>query len=360
MPGPHLEKADNGKWYVHWTEGRRSRRVSARTEDRSVAEHFLATLILTSAEQQVAKSPVHTVAELWSLYYEARISKFAAAKDTARFSWNRLEPHFGNLKLSHVNQAVVDAYERDRKKPRKGLCGSKMVTIPGAQSGTIRRELAALKACFGWCADPRIKIISKTDVPAFALPADGEPRDRWLKMHELQSLFTAAGALRRGKRLSRGERFLWLALETSARKSAICELTWDRVDFETGMIHYDVPGRVKTKKRRTSVPISKALRPVLERALDERTGPYVLDNTAEVWKAIAAIAEHAAVDGVSPHVLRHTAATHMARRGVPLWIVANILGNSLGMVEKVYAKHCPQAMAAAVEKISGGVLETTE
>ncbi len=126
------------------------------------------------------------------------------------------------------------------------------------------------------------------------------------------------------------------------------------------MIHYDVPGRIKTKKRRASVPISKALRPVLERALAERTGPYVLDNTAEIWKAIAGIAEAARVEGVSPHVLRHTAATHMSRRGVPLWIVANVLGNRLNMVEKVYAKHCPQAMADAVEHISGGVLETVE
>src|SRR5690606_28077362 len=133
----------------------------------------------------------------------------------------------------------------------------------------------------------------------------------------------------------------------------------------------DVPGRKKTKKSRATVPISKALRPVLERAYEERTFTvpararkpaqtrtmtHVLDNGARVWSMIQLIAieagfggkrpkvlrtEKPKATGISPHVLRHTAATHMARRGVPLWIIAKILGNSVRMVEKVYAKHAP-------------------
>jgi integrase len=51
--------------------------------------------------------------------------------------------------------------------------------------------------------------------------------------------------------------------------------------------------------------------------------------------------------------MRHTAATHMARRGVPLFIIAKALGNSLQMVEKVYSHHSPDDLRAAVEAISG-------
>lgn len=360
MSGPRLEKADNGVWYVHWTEGRRSRRISTRTKDLRAAKAFLGTWLLIDGENREQDNGRNaTVSDLWAAYSEKHVAR-TAAPATARFSWNNLQPFFGHLKLSEVTQAKVEDYEAHRARPHKGLRGSLPVVIDGAQPATVRRELATLMACFNWCADPKRRIISKADVPAFSLPDNGEPRDRWLRLPEVQKLLKAAAELRVGPRLSRGERFLWLALETAARKSAICELTWDRVDFETGVIHYDVPGRKKTKKRRSSVTISKALRPLLERAYAERATDFVLDNASEVWKIVHTIAEHAGVADVSPHVLRHTAATLMARRGVPLWTVSNILGNSLVMVEKVYAKHCPEAMAAAVEMISGGVLEAAE
>jgi integrase len=173
--------------------------------------------------------------------------------------------------------------------------------------------------------------------------------------------------------MTRAERFLWIALETAARKQAILDLTWDRVDFETNTIHFDVPGRARTKKRRAAVSISSALRPVLERAYKERIGDLVLDNKAAVWKSIQVAAIKAGFSdqpivrgakpratGISPHVLRHTAATHMARRGVPLWKIAQVLGNTLAMVEKVYAKWTPDDPAGTVDMISGGVLEAAE
>jgi integrase len=151
-----------------------------------------------------------------------------------------------------------------------------------------------------------------------------------------------------------------LALETASRKTAICELTWDRVDFETNVIHYDVPGRKKTKKRRASVPISSSLRPALERMKNEqdpKPSDLVMIEPTDPIGLVWRVAEHAGLEDVSPHVLRHTAATHMARRGVPLWKIAKILGNSAGMVERVYAKHCPDDLREAVDSITGGAVE---
>ena len=188
-------------------------------------------------------------------------------------------------------------------------------------------------------------------------------------------MLDAAARLRRGPRLSRGERFLWLALETAGRKQALLDLTWDRVDVETNMIDLDVPGRRRTKKRRAFLPISKALRPVLERAFDERGNDRVLDNGGAVWAAIQHIVVEAGLagkrkplkrgqkpkaTGISPHVLRHTAATHMARRKVPLYLIAAILGNSVKMVTDVYAKYAKDDLQEAVDTISGGVLEPAE
>src|SRR5690606_5327457 len=77
------------------------------------------------------------------------------------------------------------------------------------------------------------------------------------------------------------------------------------------------------------------------------------DSPSAIYTTLKAAAERAGLDGVHPHVLRHTAATHMARRAVPLWVIANLLGNSLAQVEKVYAKWQPDFGRQAVETIGG-------
>jgi integrase len=288
-----------------------------------------------------ADSP--SVADLWAIYVERHVQKNVSAPETLDWSWKNLEGHFGRRKPAQIGQDHIDQYE-DRRK--RGVIGRR------ATSGTIRRELNALQACLNWCADPKRKILRHEDLPAFDLPAENAPNDRWLREDEIDRL-KAAAAGPAGRRMSRGERFLWLALETAGRSEAIRELTWDRVDFETRTIDLNKPGRRRTKKRRAVVPISKALEPVLRRMHDERIGDMVLDSDAEVRKPLCTIAKRAGVVEVTPNVLRHTAATHMARRGVPLFLIAKVLGNSLAMEERVYAHHCPDDLRIAVDKISG-------
>lgn len=352
-----LQQADNGFYYVHWIEGRRTKRVSTRTKDLVAAKAFLAQWLTLDASATPASAL--PVADLWAAYDAKHIQREAASTATASQSWARLAPHFGALTPRQITQDVVDAYVEKRVSGALGRA---------SKPQTARRELVALRACLNWCADPKRRLLDPADLPLFDLPPEGAPRDRWLRQDEIKRLLDAAATLRGGERLSRGERFLWLALETAGRKQALLDLTWDRVDFETGVIHLADPSRRETKKRRASVPMSKALRPVLERAYAERTGPLVLDNKGEVWATVQIIAEAAGfgsspaprsagqkpkATGVSPHVLRHTAATHMARRGVPLWKIAKVLGNTLAMVEKVYAKHAPDDLREAVDRITG-------
>ena len=352
MSIPHLGKADNGVYYARWTEGRRSKRTSMGTREAAQATTNFAQWILMGGPSQQPAEPakVFTVAGLWAAY---EVGHWIVATDTLRWTWKNLEAHFADMLICDVADAVP-AYIAKRE---RGLIGKP------SKSATVRRELAALRACFNWCADRksgRKPMIGAMDVPCFNLPADSEPRDRWLRDDESKRLLDAAAEARGDGRLSRVERFLWLALETGGRKQALLDLTWDRVDFETNVIHLALPGVRQTKKRRASVPISKALLPVLERAHAERTGDRVLDSGAEVWAAVQSVARRAGLaltvagaTGISPHVMRHTAATNMARRGVPLWKIGKILGDGLATVEKTYAKHCPDDLREAVDMISG-------
>ena len=349
MSAPRLKRDTiTGIQYIHWTDGSRSKRVSTGERDDGKAQIFLANWMLVKHSAPAELASEFRVRDLWEVY---RSKHEVAGAETRAYIWKNLEAHFGDLRITAISDAVVEDYQVKRERGHIGR---------PSRPSTIRRELSALRACFNWCAHRKRKLIPKEHVPAFDLPPDGEPRDRWLRKDEIQKLLDTAARRRVGHRLSRAERFLWIALETAARKQAALDLTWDRVDFETGMIDFNVPGRKKTKKKRTVVPMSTALRPVLERAFAERKNNFVFDHDGEIAKTIKRVAIEAGVAGVSPHVLRHTAATHMARNGVPLWMIAGILGNSIAMIEKVYAKHCPDGLRDAVNLISGGALEPAE
>lgn len=350
MPSYNLRQHDNGTFYIHWTEGRRSKRESTSQTEKAAAQIYLGEWLKGEKENRTGAAPTYLVSDLWNLYYTRHLEKNAMDAGSADTCWNNLKVHFGALMLPEVTIDNVEQYIALRQKGAIGSC-------PGAP-GTIRGELSRMKTCFNWHANPKRATIGAADVPLFDLPEGSPARHRWLRAEEIKRLMASVVEWRVDGRLSRVERFLWLALETAARLTAILELTWDRVDFDLNTITYNVPGRRITKKRRATVPISAALRPILLRAYAEREGDLVCDYAAakSVWRVMQAVAKHAKVDDISPHVMRHTAATHMLRNGVPIWYVAKILGDTVASVEKVYGHHVPDELAAAaVDAIYGRV-----
>lgn len=315
---------DNGTFYIHWTEGRRSRRVSTRQKDVASAQAFLDAWLKMESTGGAASL---TVDELYEIKYPDPSPRIAAA-------WTHLGAALGDKAVSELTVSDEARYIAARRKA-------------GIAPATIRVEVATFRAVLNHAV--RQRIISADDVPPFGpLPPDSPPRDRWLKDDEVDRLFAAA------KENRRVWLFLNLALETGARRTAICDLRWDQVDWQTGVIHYLPPGVAQTRKRRASVPMSKRLRHVMEAAGAERgNDPYVIGRGGRINEALRLVAQRAGVSGVTPHVLRHTAATRMARRGVPLWLIAKVLGNTVEQVEKTYAKHAPDMLVSAVEAISG-------
>jgi integrase len=69
--------------------------------------------------------------------------------------------------------------------------------------------------------------------------------------------------------------FIALALNTAARSGALLELTWDRVDLASGVIHL---GHSNGNKRRGIVPINNSLRRMLEQARSAATCRFVVDH----------------------------------------------------------------------------------
>lgn len=342
MATPVLKAAKNGQFYAFWSENRRSKRKSMNTTDRREAEKKFGHWLMLGGASAAPQAAQLTVSWLWPIY-ERKHLMFSANPGAERAKAKNVLVFFGHVTAEEIDQDMLDAYVKARTAGNVGRPST---------LGTVRKELVMLRACFNWHASPdrgKAWLLRVADVPRFRLPEASPPRDRWLTTEEIARLLDVAG-----RHSEIMDLFIRLALETAARKTAIRELTWDRVDFETGMVHFAVPGRRQTSKKRVSVPISAALRKVLEKA--SRCAiyrPTVIPKTVDVDYFMRVIVFQAGLEGVSPHTLRHTAATHMARRGVPLFYIAGVLGNSLAVVEATYAKHCPGELLAAVNAISG-------
>lgn len=317
--------AANGFWYIHWSEGRRSCRASTRKKTLAEAQAFFDEW-LTMEATEAEFNAVPTVAELWTAKYGGDMP------DRVEAAWRHLEPVFGHLRPAQVTDRLERQYGKDR----------------GVAPSTLRLELSLLRSV--WNHAVKKRTLSINDTPALGpLPEQSPPRDRWLSAEETARVLAAA------PEMSRVWRFIWIASETAARRTAIQDLRWSQVDFEVGVIHFLPPGAKQSRKRKASVPISSRLRPVLERMHEARTDEWVIGGGGKINEALRAVGTRAKVDGVTPHVFRHTAATRMAREGVPLWIIANILGNTVEQVEKVYAKYQPEMARAAIDMISKGM-----
>lgn len=315
----------NGVWYIFWSENRRSKRTSTGQKEEAAADAFLDEWLKLDGEEA---SDDLTCSDLWELKYGDKVPG-----DGDYYVREAVLPYFGDMLPRDVTPQVEARYKAQRN----------------VAASTLRKELSMLRATWNHAVNKKGIPFTVNDLPDMdPLPAPSPPRDRWLRDAEVERLLAAA------EKGSRVWAFLHIALEAPARRTAIQELTWaDNIDWDIGVIHFLKPGQKQTRKRRASVPISDRLRPVLEYMLEHKKDPYVIGAGARINGAVHRVATAAKVEGVTPHVLRHTAATRMARAGVPLWLIAKVLGNTVEQVEKVYAKHSPEMLVDAVNAISG-------
>ena len=317
-----------GNFHIIWTEAGRPRRLSTRTGDAAQAEAFLARFIAGFEDPPPPPGP--TLAQILDAYARDRIPEGIASPDTLRNSCKQVTAILGGIEPWHLSQATVRRYAKARQ-------------AEGRRPATVLRELGTLRAALHWAV--RERWIDRA--PVFRMPlAVPAARDRWLTKAEAGCLLAACTAPH--LRL-----FVLLALTTAARRQAIAELTWDRVDLDAGLIDYG-PGR--RRKRRAIVPITDRLAEALAQARGVATTDYVVEfrvrPAGNLKKSFAAACTRASLIGVTPHTLRHTAATWMVIDGVPLEEVARFLGTTKAMVEEVYGKHSPEYLRRAAKALS--------
>lgn len=301
-------------FYAYWRDGGRPRRTALRTKDREAAERRLIDL------ERSLRTKASTVAEIIAAYIADKRGNPGAER--ARYAKLRLEPVFGHLRPDQVDRALCRAYVQQRRRAK-------------AQDGTIIKELSVLRAALRWHDRATPAIVE--------LPPQPPPRSRHLTRDQYRALRDAAAS-------PHIRLFIVLAYTTAGRASAILELTWDRVDFERGVIRLGL-GESRAKGR-AAVPMTDSARAELAKAkpaaLTEHVIEYAGRPVASVKTGFAHAAAAAELPWCSPHVLRHTAAVHMAEGGVPMSEIAQYLGHSSAAVTyRVYARYSPDYLRRA-------------
>jgi len=334
MPDYRLDRpVINGRrtdvWYVVWSEGRRSRRRSTGSSDKVVARRFLAQY----AALGEAPPQRFVVSDLCDAYLKDREADPKVAYPKAiRNALGHIKGYFGDLPPEMISPATVNIYVRSRRQA-------------GVMDSTISKELRFLRQALKFGVTH--KWIDRE--PEIKLPGEGEARDRYLSREEFARLWFHSSPLHLRV-------FLALAISTAARGKNILALTWDRVDFDAGMVRY-AKGESANKKT-APVPMNAPLRAVLLAASKARgKSGYVVEwegrRVKSVRRAYERACRLAGLEDAHRHDLRRTAASWALQGGASFDEVATMLGDSVEITRKHYAMFSADYLRNAVENIAG-------
>ncbi len=325
---PHLRQI-GATYYICYHSNGRSQRLSTRTTDRASAELALAQFI-QRAQKATAFSKIPTISEILNAYEKQKEKE--GKKESVRYQLKHLHKFFGHLVVEGISDNVIDAYYSFRE---------------NIKTGTIRRELSILAAALNMAKQKRVI----QDAPKIHLPQQSPAREYWITKEECQKLLEEA------KKSFHLYVFISLAVGTLARKGAILGLTWDRVNFETGLIDLIDPEIRQTNKRRATVPMNDTLRAVLLQAKEAAQTDHVVEYHGQpvddIKKSFQRCAKRAGLPKVTPHILRHSGATWLAMKGVEIYKISRYLGHSnIQTTYKIYAKYSPDYLRDAADLLA--------
>ncbi len=321
-----------GGFALIWTDGRGKRRryrLAAKDAGGAAIEAPGLYAILTKPEGK-------SVGELWDAYVLDHADRAVVANMT--YNWKALQERFAAMAPEAITVDDCRAHTTARRRS-------------GIKDGTIATELGRLRMVLKWAEKRRL--IDKA--PHIERPVAPKRTERHLTREQCQDLIGFAT-------MPHVKLFLILALGTGARNAALLELTWDRCNFQRGLIDLRNPKIKRPHKGRAIVPMNRTVRAALLEGQPFARTDFVIEwagkPVASVKRSVRASAKKAGIKtGAHPHLLRHSAAVHMAEAGVPMEEIAQYLGHDdVEVTRKIYARFSPNYLrkAASVLEYDSG------
>lgn len=309
-----------GVWCAYIQRGNRR---SLGTTDRALAEQRIKDWEKTLVQKRT------TINDIIEAYLEEKKEKPSIR--SMRDCWStKKEPNrplksfFGSLRPDQITKGLCRDYFQRRINAE----------VSGA---TVRKELGIIRQAIKWN--------NPSAHPEIELPPSSPPKETYITKEQYKTLLAACE--RPYLRL-----FVKIAIGTAGRKTAILELTWDRVDLDRARV---ILSKGKdTNKGRATVKINKQLVEALREAKKDAICDHVVCHGGHAVKSIdkgfREAAKAAGLKDVTPHTLRHSAAVWMAEAGIPMPEIAQFLGHSnMNTTFRVYARFSPDHLSAAAD-----------
>ena len=322
MPEYSVQRFRTG-WAIAWRdEDGKRRRERLYAEDRPGAE-------AEARRRWLAQNKLPWTMSRIALAYIAWLEE--EAKPSAprrRDAWKALKGFWERTDPKLIDAQMCKDYAAQRK----------------ASNTTIRYELLVISTAVKWARDAK----HITARPDMWLPPEDPRKVRHLTKAEFEQFFAAVVA-------PHARTYVLLGLFTMARPTAILELTWDRVDFERGLIDLNPAGRRQTKKRRPIVKMNEELKAELERAYEARQISFVVERGAKqvknIKKAFQAASERCGIH-VTPYMLRHTGAVWAAEAGISMPLLAQFMGHDDDTTtQRHYARFSPDFLGGVANSV---------
>ena len=331
-----------GQYVVYWYEGGHRLRRALSTADAGTARARLAEFAAIRERSSRPERP--TVGHLMSMYIADRTPRVRSPGAITN-AWKALAPFFRDLYPEHITQASCEAYQRART-AQKTKSPNPKAKPRFVKLGTVRQELGVLRSGMNWSAKKDLIV----KAPFVWRPPVQKPRERHLSRDEFAALLGAA-------RMPHVRLYMLLGVHTIGRMAALLGLTWDRVDFDRGIVDLTVSKQDRMKGR-AIVPMTATLRAALAEAYKGATSVYVIEwggrKVGSVKKAFREACARAGISGVTPHTLRHTGCVWLARAGIPMEDIARYAGHKdPATTRKNYVHFSPDWLADAARALEG-------
>lgn len=242
-----------------------------------------------------------------------------ATQKTYRVWLNKIEEKFGGFAEHEVTDDAVAAWLKE------------IYTAHGARARDHALRILSRLASWGRHRERKLFSASFEPTKGFETLYRAPAQDPWTQA-DLEKIAKARPAVRNA---------LMLALETGLRRADLCRVAWTNVDWEANVIRL-VTSKGERKNRRIVVPLTPALKVVLQRIGVKREGPILTTRFGTAW-AVNGLA-HAINEELTAlkvegrlHGLRRSAATRLASQGLSSRNIARIMGWSEGDAEAMAA-----------------------
>ena len=264
--------------------------------------------------------------------YEPCKSSTKTSKDWALK--NQLLPVFGAMPLDRIDRTGVTRWFEGYSTTAPGGANSALLVLRQIMSHAISRGHIETNPTRGLKRNPRPKLTRFLS------------REEIGRLHEVLDHYEARWPSSKVQ-----ADIIRLLLMTGCRKSEVLNLRWREVDGDTLQLEDS-----KTGPRQ--VLLSPEARAVIER--QPRSGsPWVFPSPNDparartdlgLWKKVRKLA---GIEDVRLHDLRHTFASQAAMQGIPLPVVARLLGHAQVQMTLRYAHVSDRDVEAAAERIGG-------